>query len=324
MNARSIRFASVAALLTLPFTACSASGNGGALGDKKVCVDQYATATVISDLLDGLKKGLADAKSEGLEIDVQNPNADPATEQTIAQQFISGGCDVIVPVGTAAAQLMATAARDISVVFSGSSTPEEAKLVDSMEKPGGNVTGVADVINPVPDIDAMKSLLPKFETVGLVWKLGDPAGDAQAAMAKKRLDELGIDYIEATIRNGSDITQAAESLVGRVDAIEVPGDTTTISAVAGLMKVADDAKIPVFGGTSEAVAQGAILSSTYDYKVVGDETAKLVLKVLDGEDPGDLAVVVPPTGGFDLNTTKLKKLGIEVPDELRDAALTTH
>ncbi|GAA3657094.1 ABC transporter substrate-binding protein [Nocardioides ginsengisoli] len=314
------------ALTCAALAGCSEGGGGSAkdAADAKVCVDQYATATVIDDLLAGIKSGLKGAMADGLKLDVQNPNADAATEQTLAQKFISGGCDVIVPVGTSASQLMATATRDIPIVFAASSTPVEAKLVASMDKPGGNVTGVADVIDPVPDIDAMTKLIPGLHKVGLIWKLGDPAGDAQAAKVRKHLDEIGIGYVTATISNGSDITQAAQSLVGKVDAIEIPGDTTTISAVEGLMKVADDANIPVYGGTSEAVDAGGVISSSYDYKVVGEEVAKVVLKVIDGADPATTPVVVPETGGFDLNLTKLKALGIKVPAEIRDAALTTR
>lgn len=314
----------VTMVTALGLAACNESDGAGSYGDKTVCVDQYATATVIDDLLAGLQKGLADAKEDGLKVEVENPNADAATEQTLAQKFINDGCDVVVPVGTAAAQLMATAIKDSPIIFSGSSTPVEAKLVESMEEPGGNVTGVADVIDPVPDIDAMTELLPEMDTVGMVWKLGDPAGEAQAAAAKKHLDELGIKYIPATITNGSEITQATESLVGRVDAIEIPGDTGTISAIGGLMKVADDADIPVFGGTSSVVEAGGVLSSTYDYTKVGTATADLVLQVLDGADPAQTPVVVPGVHGLDLNETKLDELGIKVPDSVSDNAINTH
>lgn len=314
----------IAALTCLAAVGCSDSSTSGAYGGKQVCIDQYATATVINDLLDGIKSGLAGAEAEGLNVSVHNPNTDAATEQTLAQKFISDGCDVIVPVGTAASQLMVTAVKDIPVVFAASSTPVESKLVASMDAPGRNVTGVADVINPVPDIDTMKRLLPKFETVGLVWKIGDPAGDAQAKKVKAHLDELGVKYIAATITNGSEITQATESLVGRVDAIEIPGDTTTISAIGGLMKVADDARIPVYGGTSTVVEAGGVLSSTYNYEIVGTEVARAVLQVLDGANPGDVPVSVPETSGFDLNLTKLEKLGIAVPADLKTSAVTTY
>lgn len=327
MKSPLLRTAAISVAACLSLAACGSDADADADGDyagKSVCVDQYATATVISDLLDGIREGLADAEDAGLKIEVQNPNADAATEQTLAQKFINDGCDVVVPVGTAAAQLMSTAIKDAPVVFAASSTPVDAKLVETMEEPGGNVTGVADVINPVPDIDAMLELMPDLKTVGLVWKLGDPAGESQAKQAREHLDELGIEYIPATITNGSEVTQAAESLANRVDAIEIPGDTTTLSAIGGLMKVADDAGVPVFGGTSTVVEAGGVLSSTYDYRVVGKAVAEMVLEILDGADPASTPVVVPPTGGLELNLTKLKALDMDVPQELRDSALTTY
>ena len=112
------------ALACSALAACGEDGGGGAtdVADAKVCVDQYATATVIDDLLSGLKAGLKEATDDGLKLDIQNPNADAATEQTLAQKFISGDCDVIVPVGTSASQLMATASKDIPIVFAASST----------------------------------------------------------------------------------------------------------------------------------------------------------------------------------------------------------
>ncbi|TYB44991.1 ABC transporter substrate-binding protein [Actinomadura chibensis] len=312
------------AAASLTLTACGGGSGSGAYAGKSVCVDQYATATVTDELVKGIRGGLADAAGKGLKITVQNPNADTATEQTLAQTFLNNGCDVVVPVGTAAAQLMSTAIKDVPVVFAASSTPVDAKLVDSMGRPGGNVTGVADVIDPVPDIDAMRTLMPDLRTVGLVWKLGDPAGESQARQAREHLGKLGVRYIPATITNGSEVTQAAESLAHRVQAIEIPGDTTTLSAIGGLMKVADSAKIPVFGGTSEVVEAGGVLSSTYDYKVVGEHVARLVRAILDGADPATTPVVVPPTAGLDLNLTKLGTLGITVPESLKKSAVTTH
>lgn len=319
-----IALASVAALTLSGCAGSADTAGGGESTGVLVCVDQYATATVIDDILTGLKEGLADRVDAGLKIDIKNPQADAATEQTIAQQFITSNCDVVVAVGTAAAQLHANANKDIPVIFSASSTPVDAGLVTSMEAPGGNVTGVADVIDPSPDIDAMRELMPEIQTVGLIWKLGDPAGDAQSADAIAHLEKLGLKHIDATITNGSEVTQVAQSLVSRVDAIQIPGDTTTLSAIDGVIAVADDAGIPVFSGTSEVVAAGGVLASSYDYTEVGKLTAKLVADVLDGADPATTPVVVPDIAGFDINTTKLEKLGIQVPKSLLDRALSTN
>ncbi|NWL34233.1 ABC transporter substrate-binding protein [Paenarthrobacter nitroguajacolicus] len=288
---------------------------------KTVCIDQYATATAITDIMAGLETGLADAKAKGLKVVIENPNADPATEQSIAQKFISSGCDVIGGVGTAAAQLQANASNGIPVVFLASSTPVEAGLVASMDAPGRHVTGVADVLDPAPDIDAMIKLDPSIRTIGLIWKTGDPAGDTLAKAAQKHLDSLGLKNITSTITTGADVTQAAQSLVGRVDAVMIPGDTTTISAAAGITAVTDAAKIPVFGGTTSAVDAGAVLASGYNYVDVGTEGAKLMLGILDGKDPATTPVVIPHVGGFDIATDKLSTFGLTLPDSLKDQLL---
>lgn len=315
----------ISGLALLATAACSGPAEAeGKYSGKLFCIDQNTTATVISDILEGIEGQLAEQKDEGLKVVVENPNGDTAAEQTIAQKFINDGCDVVVPIGTAASQLASTVIKDIPIVFAASSTPVEAKLVETMKKPGKNVTGVADILDPAPDIDAMQKLLPEMKTVGLVWKLGDPAGEAQAKSAKAHLTKLGIEYVPASITTGSEITQAAKSLVGRVDAIEIPGDNATMSAIGGLMQVADDADLPVFGGTSTVVESGGVLSTTYDYADVGAEVAKLAVEVLDGADPAETPVVVPPASGYDLNLTKLESLSIDVPTDIRDKAVTTY
>lgn len=258
----------IASAIALTLGGCASTNAGGTGEGRLICVDQYTTATVIDDILLGLQDGLATQVAAGLRIDIKNPQGDVATEQTIAQQFITSHCDVVVAIGTAGAQLHANANKDTPVIFSGSSTPIEAGLVATMQDPGGNVTGVADVIDPSPDIDAMLELMPEMGTVGLIWKLGDPAGDAQSADAIAHLDKLGIAHVEATITNGSEVTQATQSLASRVDAIQIPGDTTTLSAIDGVIAIADDAGIPVFSGTSEVVSAGGVLASSYDYQEV--------------------------------------------------------
>lgn len=314
----------VGCVVALALSACGGSAEGdGDYAGKSVCIDQNTTATVIDDIISGIQAGLADQKAQGLKVTVENPNGDTSAEQTIAQKFINDGCDVVVPIGTAAAQLMSTVIKDIPIVFGASSTPVEAKLVASLDKPGKNVTGVSDVLDPAPDIDAMLELMPEIKTVGLVWKLGDPAGEAQVAKAKKHLDKIGIAYVPASITTGSEIVQATKSLVGKVDAIEIPGDNTTMSAIGGLIKTADDAELPVFGGTTTVVEAGGVLSTTFDYKDVGQAVADLTVTILDGADPAATAVVIPPSSGFGLNLTKLKEMGITVPQSLKDEAIST-
>jgi putative ABC transport system substrate-binding protein len=289
MHTRTGTAVATIALLGLFVSACTSSKGGGPAGSnrasgslagsassagptsyvgKSVCVDQYATASVISDILTGLNSSLAAAKQAGLTITVKNPQGDAATEATIAQQYVSGGCAVLVPVGTAAAELYANETKSIPIVFAASSTPVQAKLVKSLTAPGGNVTGVSDVLPINAEIDAMKQVMPSIKKVGLIWTLGDPAGDADAQQAKAHLAADGLSSVDATITSAADVTQAVESLNGKVQAIYLPGDTKVIGAAAGIVKTAEADKLPVFGATSSTVQAGGILAGSYDYVTV--------------------------------------------------------
>lgn len=290
----------------------------------KICVNQYATATVIDDIIHGFKEGLG---KKGISTDglvIQNPEGDAATQQTLAQGFVSDDCAVIVAISTPGAQVFRKMTSTIPVVFVGSSTPIEAGLVKSFEAPGANFTGIADPAPVEADIDAMMKVLPSMKTVGLIYKAGDPAGDFLAKRSMAHLEKQGLTPVVAAIANAGETAQAAQSLIGKVDAIQLPGDSTTMSGIAGILKVTNDAKVPVFGSLSEAVSQGAILSGSYSYVEVGSLAAETVSKILAGADPATTPVVVPGAAGFEINLGQAKALGLEIPEEVMKRATRTY
>ena len=317
-----VGFSIVASLASMISSAALAEDAG--LAGKTVCINRYASAPVLDDALRGFNEGLDQSGGKDVVRNVQNPEGDAATQQTISQQFASGGCDLIMAIGTAAAQAIQQATKTVPVVFLGVSTPVEAGIVETLEKPGGNITGVSDPLPVEAEIDGMLAILPTMKTVGLLYKVGDPAGDALAARAMKHLDEKGIAHVTAGIANPGETTQAAQSLVGRVDAIQFPCDTTTISGMAGALKVAKDAKLPVFGCTTDAVKGGAIQAGSYDYVVVGHAAGELAAAVLKGADPAVTAVVVPRIGGFEINKTEADALGLTIPADMLAGAAGTH
>lgn len=303
--------------------ACSSTGadhiSGSADGPysgKTVCIDQYTSAGLIDDMIKGVNQGLADAVHGGLSIDVQNPQGDAGTEQTIAQQFVSDNCTVIAAVGTSGAQAHMNTGSNIPLVFMASSTPQQSGLVETLDKPGGRATGTSDVFDIQRDIDGMRLIKPDITTVGLVWKLGDPAGDPLAEQATRYLNQLGINAIPATITTGADITQAGESLANRVDAVMIPGDTTTIGAASGLVQIMAESSIPVFGGSSGVVEEGGIISVGYDYESVGKDSAAIILDLLNGADPATTPVAIPEFAGYDVNRTHAGTLGLSIPADL--------
>jgi putative ABC transport system substrate-binding protein len=163
-----------------------------------------------------------------------------------------------------------------------------------------------------------------MQTVGVIWNSGDAGGQNLYNRAQAHLEELGLDIVEAPITGSADTLSAARSLVDRVDVIELPCDSETLAGVDAIISTASEAGIPVFGCTGEAVSKGAILAGAFDYTEVGREAARLIDQILDGADPGTLAVVVPEITGSELNLTSADALGLEIPAEIRDAAVKTY
>lgn len=324
MNMRFQTFTRPATALAFALLAGTALSTAASAEAPKLCLNQFVSVPVIQEAVDGFREGLDAAKVSQERLNIQNPEADPATQLTLAQGFVNDKCDVIIAVATPGAQVFRRLTTTIPVVFIGVSTPVEAGIVESMERPGTNFTGVSDPAPVESDIDAMLKVMPGMKRVGLVYKAGDPAGDFLAARAVKYLESLGLTPVVATIATAAETTQATQSLIGQVDAIQIPGDSTTLSGMAGILKIANDANVPVFGGLGEGVSQGTILSGSYNYREVGFMAADMVRRVLAGEDPATMAVMVPSAATFEVNTTQAAKLGLTIPAEITAITSKTY
>lgn len=122
-----------------------------------------------------------------------------------------------------------------------------ASLVQSMEKPGGNITGVS-IKTPARDqFILIQQLLPDAKTVGILYSSAEDNSISSAKEAEEIAASLGLKTVTKTVTSTNDIAQVAESLASEVDAIYVPTDNTIASGLATLIPVADAYNIPGCG-----------------------------------------------------------------------------
>src|SRR5665811_2466874 len=144
--------------------------------------------------------------------------------------------DLILAIATPTAQAAAQAITDKPILITAVTDPVAAGLVDSMDKPGGNITGTTDM-NPVEEqLELVKEIAPDAKTVGIVYSSGEVNSEIQVKMAKAAAPGLGLEIKEATVSNSSEVQQAALSL--DVDAYYIPTDNTVVSAIESLLQVA--------------------------------------------------------------------------------------
>ncbi len=286
------------------------------------------TSIVEHPALDAVRQGTLDeleergyTQGDNLDWEFQTAQGDVGIAGQIARKYVGDAPDVIVAIATPSAQAAVSAARGrIPVVFSAVTDPVDAKLVDSLEKPGGNVTGVSDMTPLDKHLAFIKKLLPELQTLGVPYN----PGEANAAVLVDRLKALapeqGVEIETASAPSTADVLAAARSLVGKVDAMYVTTDNTLMSAFESVAKVGMEADIPVFSGDTSIVGRGAAAGLGFDYYDIGRQTGALVARVLEGESAGEIPVQFVDKTLLHVNPKAASDMGLDLPQQMIDNA----
>src|SRR5260221_1701882 len=268
---------------------------------------------------DGVKKALEDAGFKdgvNLTFHYESAQGNPATATQIAQKFAGEAPNVIVAIATPSAQAAAATTQDIPIVFTAVTDPLGAQIVKNLEKPGGNVTGISDMSPLADHLKLIKEIVPGVKTLGVPYNPGEANAVTLLTALKKMAPDYGVSIVEAAATKSSEVQGAAQSLVGKVDVIYVPTDNTIVSALEAVIAVGKENKLPVFSGDTDSVTRGTIASIGFDYFQVGLQTGAVVVRVLKGEKPGDIAV--QNSSGTDLfvNPKAAASMGVTLPDAI--------
>lgn len=307
--------ASVAVTVT---AAVMMAGNAMA-ADYKVGIIQFVDDASLNQIEKAIETRLDEKTAEGedtftYEGYVYNGQADATTLNQIASQLIADEVDVIIPIATPAAQIVQTATEDVNipVVFSAVSDPVGSGLAETMEAPGANITGTSDALNTNAILDLMLTANPDVKSVGLLYSQSEDSSKQPIADAKAYLEEKGIEYVEKTGTNNTEVTQAADALVAAgVDAIFTPTDNTIMTAELAIFEKFIDAGIPHYAGADSFALNGAFCGYGVDYENLGTATADLAVEILKGEDPAVTPVQTFDNGIATVNTETAEAIGLD-------------
>ena len=292
----------------------------------KVAVTAIVEHPALDAARDGIKEALAEAgykEGENLKFVYESAQGNPGTAAQIARQFVGDAPNVIVPISTPSAQAVVSATRDIPVVFTAVSDPLGAELIKDMEKPGGNVTVLSDM-SPVADHDALKQeITPNAKSIGFIYNTAEANSVSTLAALKAEAEKAGLTIVESVATKSSEVQGAARALVGRVDVIYVPTDNTIVSAFEAAVGVAEEAKIPLYAGDTDSVNRGALAALGFNYFDVGKQTGEIVVRVLKGENPGDIPVRVAAGTDLVINQKAAAKMGVTFPESITSRATKT-
>lgn len=291
---------------------------------KRIGILQYVSHPALDQIHKGIvdelkKEGYIDGKN--IQIFDQNGQADQSKLSTMSQQLVDKKSDVLVGIATPAAQALANTTGDVPIVMSAVTDPISAGLVDSMDKPGKNITGVSDQPPVSKQIDLAAQLLPDAKTVGMLYSSTEVNSKSQVAEATKEAEKLGLSVKKFPVPSSNEIAQTVQVMSDQVDFIYIPLDNTIANAMPTVVQEANKTKKPVITAVDTMVEQGGLATISVNQYQLGVQTGKMAAKLLKGESQASTTPVYTFTDGdVVLNTSQAKLLGVDIPDDVRKGA----
>ena len=280
--------------------------------------DQSAV-TVRDAVRDAMKTGgLAEGK--GLRIQFANAGAGDDAAQRGARKFVNDRSDVIIAVGPAAARAAVEATRQIPVVFVGVDDPVQAGLISSMAPSGTNVAGVMGHLPAARQIELIRQLVPGARRIGVLYG----SGQTESLSDIRQLQDAGAKtaavILDVAVARPVDVGSAARSLIGKVDVLFTLADPVVARSFAAVVKVANDARIPLVASDPSGAASGAMATFFVSDRDLGLQSGRMALRILRGARPGGIAPEIVSRPQFIVNPAAAGKQGAKLSEAVLKAA----
>lgn len=250
-------------------------------------------------------------EGENLNVDYQNAQLDQSNLQTMSER-LSGQNDLILAIATPAAVSLANVDQETPILFTAITDPVDADLVESLETPGGNLTGTTDAGPIKEQVDLLLSLVEGAKQIGIIYNSSEPNSVIQGDQATELLEAAGVEVVLKTVSSTNEVQQALESLAGDVQGIYIPTDNTLASTMGSVKQVAEANKIPVVAASADQVIAGGLATYGIDYYELGRQTGEMALEIIEnGADPATMSVQSSKELNLVVNEEVAEALGID-------------
>ncbi len=266
----------------------------------------------------GFKDGMRDlgyVEGESIVYIYRNANSDVKKLRGHAREIVGEGVDLIFSLTTPATMAAVEASRDagVPIVFTPVMEPVRSGLVNSLESPGGRITGVSPMVLASKQLEILLEVKPGIRTLGLISSFDHAVVIEQLREAAEKNNIILLEY---KVRKVEDVPKAAEVIGSRVDAIYVPPDNIVTKDMDSVIAVAKREKIPLMVPLEGGVRRGALLTYSADYYELGVTASRMADKILRGTSPGDIPVEFPLRPRLIINLGTAKEIGLDISPEL--------
>jgi putative tryptophan/tyrosine transport system substrate-binding protein len=287
----------------------------------KIAVIQLVTNPGIDAVRDGFISGMESngfVNGKNVSYLMLNSEGDAIAAELQVRKIISEKCTAVFAITTPTAQTCFKGLKDtgIPLVFGAVTDPISAGLVNTLDHPGNNTTGTSDKWPTLSQFKLLLDLVPTVKKVGVVYNPGEANSEANIKEVQEVCSQLGLTLILENASDTKGVELAATSLVGKIDAFYVSADNTVITAMDIIVKISEDKDIPLLPGVSSNVEQGGFGTLGPDYVDIGNESAKIMVRILKGEKAGEIAVATASRFEYFFNTKSAKATKVIIPDSL--------
>ena len=282
----------------------------------------YLTAQTSSGELpriDAFRQGLrALGYIEGQNIAIDFRFTDGKLERLpeVAAELVRLKVDVLIAISTNAAQAAKRATSTIPIFFMGVSDPIEAGLVDSLARPGGNITGLTNVMSVLSGkrLELLKETVPKLSRVAVLWDPRNPGSTTQWKESEIAAKELSLQLYSMEVSSADKYESGFKGATKAGNAaLAVTLNPLVASNQKRVVDLAAQNRLPAIYTREDFVSNGGLMSYGPSYAADGRDAARLVDKILKGTKPAELPVEQPTKFELVINLKTAKVLGLTIP-----------
>ncbi|MGB7833970.1 MAG: ABC transporter substrate-binding protein [Xanthobacteraceae bacterium] len=233
----------------------------------------------------------------------------------VAAEFVRLKVDVIVTTGSAVPAFK-QATSVIPIVFAIANDPVGSGLVESLSRPGGNVTGLSIQATDLAGkrLEILREAIPGLSRLATLGDAANSVTASEMGQVQEAARTLGLEIVRSEIRRAEDIAPAIEALKGRADALYVQSDPLMNTNRMRISILALGARLPTLSGTRDYVEAGGLMSYGPNFPDIFRHTGDYVDRILRGAKPADLPIQQPTKFDLVVNQTTAKALGLRLPE----------
>jgi putative ABC transport system substrate-binding protein len=295
---------------------------GAAAQGRQVRVGVLTSGETYNQALVGLREGLAQLdyrEGHNLTLMIEDAAGDVASLAERAAKIVQAKPDVVFTIAAAPTMAAKQATSSLPIIFAFVADPLRMGLVASYASSQNNLTGISSYAAPISGkrLEILQEIAPEIKRILVLTSPEENVTTLSFQFLAEAAPKLGIELLRRDVTSREDIEQTLGAMPQRtVDAIFFVPSTLISTHIDLLVHKAKEDRIPLAVSNTAMVEEGALVSYGTDFRLLGLQAAKLVVKVLQGAKPSDLPIQMPEKMVLAINLKTAKAIGFDIPRDL--------